>query len=191
MQGDRARVRISDVLETAPPLVLEALAELLLAQLFRRRPSAEARECYLAYVFEPAVRRRIDENRRKRGRLRLLPAQGRHYDLEEIFKRLNQKFFKGQLSCHRIGWSPKSSRTVLGHYDPAHHTITISRSLDSESVPIDVVEYLVFHEMLHIQFPLERHGSRRVMHSRPFREAERAFPNFRRVRERLKRIFAA
>ena len=190
LQGNRARVRISDVLEEAPSLVLEALAEILLAQLFRRRPSAEARECYLAYVFEPAVRRRIDENRRQRGRLRLLPAQGRHYDLDEIFARLNHKFFKGDLSCRQIGWSPKSSRSVLGHYDPAHHTITISRSLDSASVPAEVVEYLVFHEMLHIHFPLERNGSRRVMHSRAFRQAEKSYPGYRRVRDRLKGIFS-
>ena len=190
LRGNRARVRISDVLKEAPPLVLEALAEILLAQLFRRRASEEARECYLAYVFDPAVRRQIDETRRKRGRIRLLPAQGQHFDLEQIFARLNERFFKQELSCSRIGWSARHSRSVLGHYDPAHNTITISRSLDSSSVPGDVVEYLVFHEMLHIRFPLERHGSRRVMHSRAFREAEKSYPDYRRVRDRLKRLFS-
>jgi SprT-like family len=190
LRGNRAQVRISDMLEQAPPLVLEALAEILLTQLFRRRPSTEARECYLAYVFDPAVRRRIDETRRQRGRLRLLPARGEHYDLAEIFARLNRRFFQDALSCRRIGWSARRSRSVLGHYDPAHHTITISRSLDSGSIPAEVVEYLVFHEMLHIHFPLERHGSRRVVHSRAFREAEKRFPGYRRVRDRLKRIFS-
>jgi SprT-like family len=190
LRGNRARVHISDMLEQAPPLVLEALAEILLAQLFRRRPSEEARECYLAYVFDPAVRRRIDEVRRQRGRLRLLPARGQHYDLAEIFARLNREFFQNKLSCRRIGWSARASRRVLGHYDPAHHTITISRSLDSASVPSEVVEYLVFHEMLHIRFPLERRGPRRVVHSRAFREAEKSYPGYRRVRDRLKRIFS-
>lgn len=190
LRGNRARVRISDVLEEAPPIVLEALAEILLAQLFRIEASREARECYLAYVFEPSVRRRIDETRRLRGRLRLLPARGRYFDLEEIFARLNERFFKRQLSCRRIGWSARPSRSVLGHYDPAHHTITISRSLDTPSVPEDVVEYLVFHEMLHIRFPLERRGPRRVVHSRAFREAEKNYPHYRRVRDRLKKIFS-
>jgi SprT-like family len=190
LRGNRARVRISDVLKEAPPIVLEALAEILLAQLFRRQASEEARECYLAYVFEPAVRRRIDETRCKRGRLRLLPAQGKHFDLGEIFARLNERFFKQELTCSRIGWSARHSRSVLGHYDPAHKTITISRSLDSPAVPDDVVEYLVFHEMLHIRFPLERHGSRRVMHSRAFRVAEKSYPDYRRVRDRLKKIFS-
>jgi hypothetical protein len=189
LRGNRARVHISDVLSEAPTIVLEALAEILLAQLFRRRASEEARECYMAYIFEPAVRRRVDEARRSRGRVRLLPARGRHFDLAEIFSRLNQRYFDGELSSCRIGWTPRSSRSVLGRYDPAHHTIAISRALDSESVPLEIVEYLVFHEMLHIRIPLERRGSRRVVHSRAFHEAEKAFPDYRRVRERLKKRF--
>ncbi|MCL5005111.1 MAG: DUF45 domain-containing protein [Acidobacteria bacterium] len=189
LRGNRAQVRISDVLEEAPPIVLEALAEILLAQLFRRQASAEARECYMAYVFDPAVRRQIEETRRKRGRLRLLPAQGKYFDLEKIFASVNERFFKAELSCNRIGWSVRPSRSVLGHYDPAHNTITVSRSLDSPAVPADVVEYLVFHEMLHIRFPLERRGSRRVVHSRAFREAEKSYPHYRRVRERLAKLF--
>jgi len=190
LQGNRARVHISDVLAEAPAIVLEALAEILLTQLFRRRASEEARECYMAYVFDPAVRSRVDEARRTRGRVRLLPAHGRHYDLAEIYARLNQRLFNGELSSCRIGWSTRTSRTVLGRYDPAHHAITISKTLDSESIPLEIVEYLVFHEMLHIRIPLERHGSRRVVHSRAFHEAEKMFPNYRRVRERLKKIFS-
>lgn len=190
LRGNRARIRISDLLIGAPPIVLEALAEILLAQLFRRQASEEARECYMAYVFDPAVRRRVEEARRARSRVRLLPASGSHFDLEEIYARLNRRFFSNELSSCRIGWSTKPSRSVLGRYDPAHHTITISKALDSESVPLEVVEYLVFHEMLHIRIPLERHGSRRVIHSRAFHEAEKVFPNRKRVRERMKKIFS-
>ena len=190
LRGNRACVHISDVLAEAPLIVLEALAEILLAQLFRRQASEEARECYMAYVFEPAVRRRVDEARRLRGRVRLLPARGHYFDLAEIFSRLNQRYFDGEMSSCRIGWTPRPSRSVLGRYDPAHHTIAISSSLDSESVPLEIVEYLVFHEMLHIRIPLERRGSRRVVHSRAFHEAEKAFPDYRRVRERLKKIFS-
>jgi len=190
LRGNRARVRISDVLAEAPLIVLEALAEILLAQLFRRQASEEARECYMAYVFDPAVRRRVDETRRARGRVRLLPARGKRFDLTEIYSSLNHRFFNGELSLCRIGWSTRPSRSVLGRYDPAHHTITISQSLDSESIPLEIVEYLVFHEMLHIRIPLERRGSHRVIHPRAFREAEKTFPNYRQVRERLRRIFS-
>lgn len=188
LRGNCAVVHISDMLEKAPPIVTEALGEILLAQLFRRRPSREARECYLAYVMKPAVRQEIEEARRRRGRKRLLPAKGRHYDLEEIFSKLNRRFFRGELVPLRLGWSPTRSRTVLGHYDSAHGTIIITRLLDSSNVSNHLVEYLVFHEMLHIRFPVERNGHRRVIHSRQFREAEKKFPRFEQARRELKLI---
>jgi hypothetical protein len=185
---DRVEVHISDVLLDAPPLVLEALAEILVAQIYRRRPSREARECYLAYVFRPAVRGRIDDLRRQRSSKRLLPPHGRTYDLEKIFKRLNQQFFDGELVTPRLGWSLKRSRTVLGHYDSAHTTIIISRLLDSPAIPHYLLEYIMFHEMLHIRYPTERHGHRRVIHSREFREAEKRFPQYEQARHKMKNV---
>ncbi len=172
------RVRVSDVLAEASPLVLEALAEILLARIFRRRPSREARECYLAYTFQPVIRRRIDAARRERGSKRLLPARGSHHDLEKIFHDLNRRLFDGQIPPARLGWSRNHSHRILGHYDSGHGTIMISRELDSASVPCYLVEYVVYHEMLHIRFPVERRGQRRVIHSREFREAEKKFPQY-------------
>jgi len=188
LRNNHAQVCISDVLAGAPPLVLEALAEILLAQVFRRRPSREARECYLAYVFQPSMHRKIEDSRRQRGRKRLLPPDGRWHDLSAIFRRLNRRFFRGDLPLPRLGWSPNRSRTVLGHYDSAHAAITISRALDSPGVPRYLVEYLVFHEMLHMQYPVERRGHRRVLHSREFRLAEKKFPQYELARRKLKQF---
>jgi hypothetical protein len=190
LRDNHARVHVSDVLAEAPPLVLEALAEILLAQLFRRRPSREARECYMAYVFKPAVRHRIDEARRQRGRKRLLPPRGRHYDLEEMFSALNRKFFQGELPAARLGWSRKRSRRTLGNYDDAHRAITITRWFDSPTVPRDLVEYVVYHEMLHMKIPTERNGHRRVVHSPEFRKAEKQFPKYETALRQLKRLTA-
>ncbi len=142
----------------------------------------------MAYIMSPAVRQQIDLTRRQRGRKLLLGPKGRHFDLEQIFERLNGQFFGGELVRPRLGWSLKRSRALLGHYDSSHRTIAISRLLDSPRTPRYLVEYLVFHEMLHIRYPVERDGHRRVIHSREFREAERKFPQFERARRRLKLI---
>jgi predicted metal-dependent hydrolase len=82
----------------------------------------------------------------------------------------------------------KLSRTILGHYDSAHATIIISRVLDSPTVPSYLVEYLVYHEMLHIRYPVERRGHRRVVHSQEFRAAEKKFPRYEQVRRKLRRF---
>ena len=186
LRSNRLEVRIADVLQDAPPLVLEALAEILLCKVYRRRASREARECYLAYVLKPGVRRRIDQARRERGRKRLLPARGRWHKLEEIFQRLNENFFQGKLAVASLGWSLRSSRTILGHYDAGHGMIVINRVLDSPKAPAHLVEYLVFHEMLHMRFPVERNGHRRVVHSGEFRRAEREYPKYQEARKSLK-----
>jgi len=188
LRNQGIQARLSDVAASAPAIVLEALAEVLLASLFRRKPSREARECYMAWTFDPQVRERVDANRRTRGFKLMRPPQGQYYNLEEIFHRLNRDHFQGRLRLPRLGWSAEASLTLLGHHDSAHGTITISRMLDSSSVPLDVVEYLVYHEMLHIVYPVQRRGHRRVIHTREFQEAERRFPNYRPVQQTLKSI---
>ena len=175
------KAQISDLFEQASPLVIEAIAEILIARLFRRSPSREATDCYKAWANSPAVVRRVEEIHRQRGRKILLPAEGRHFNLAEIFDSLNRKFFEGRLPPTRIGWSMNRSRQSLGHYDSSHHTITITRWLDGPRTPRYVVEYLVFHEMLHVRHPVERSHHRRVVHSKAFQVAERAFPHYHRA----------
>jgi hypothetical protein len=188
LRGNRLRVSISDLLAESPPMVLEALAEILLAKLFRLRASREARECYLAHIFKESTRRRIEAVRRMRGYKRQGSAAGRRFDLVEIFTALNSRFFQGHLDQPRLGWSAKRSRTILGHYDSAHHSITVSRWLDSPSVPRYLVEYIMFHEMLHTLHPVTRNGHRRIVHSREFQDAERKFPKYEQARRQLKRM---
>ena len=126
--------------------------------------------------------------RRQRGRKIQRPAVGLFFNLNEIFTDLNQRFFDGELPQPRIGWSAVRSRTILGHYDSAHHSITISRLLDSRRVSKLLVEYVMFHEMLHILYPVERNGSRRVVHSRQFQETERRFPGYKEACKLLKAV---
>lgn len=179
--ANEIEVRLSDLLEGARPLVLEALAEILLTRLYRRRTSREARECYQAWAHSPLVVRRTEDVRRQRGRKLLLPPRGRRFDLKEIFADLNRRFFSGAVQGVRIGWSQNRSRTMLGHYDSSHRSITITRWLDGPRVPRYVVEYLVFHEMLHARIPVEHRNHRRIVHSAEFVAAERTFPDYARA----------
>src|SRR5579863_2224167 len=112
LRGNQLRVSISDLLAPSPPIVLEALAEILLGKVFRRRASREARECYLAYVFKESTRKRIEETRRRRGNKMQRPARGRCFDLAEIFGDLNRRYFAGALAPTRLGWSPRRTRAL-------------------------------------------------------------------------------
>lgn len=188
LKEGRIRVKISDLLKEASPVVLEAVAEILLCRLFRIRISREAQACYREFLSRPHVQQRAQHLRRQRGRKQIAPPQGQAYNLEEIFRRLNKRFFSNRLTDVGIGWSERRSRKVLGHFDPAHRVIVISRLLDSHRTPRLALEFLVYHEMLHLKYPPAERGGRRQVHSKEFRQAERRFPQAAEARRRLKRI---
>lgn len=181
-------LRISDLLEGAPPHVLEALMHMLIGKMFRFEVPAVFPRRYKLHVNSADFRRVVHTIRQQRGRKAIYAPQGRSYDLEAIFEDLNLRFFHGLMARPTLGWSLRKSRTLLGHYDPSHNVIVLSRLLDSPAVPLLVVEYVMYHEMLHLRFPAEHRGTRRCVHTKAFREAERAFPRLDEALAHLKRL---
>ena len=171
-------VKISDQLEGAPAPVQEALAHILLRKLYRKPIPRKYSHRYRLYLNRADVRRKSLLIRQIRGRKRILTSQGRAYDLDEIFDDLNRRFFNGLLAKPQLSWSPRKSRHMLGHFDPAHNAIIISRLFDHPKTPRLLVEYILYHEMLHLKFPVEYNRSRRRVHTKEFRESERKFPQY-------------
>ena len=176
MREGKLLVRLSDLLEGAPAPVLKAIAHILLAKMYRRAIDREAAARYRKYVSSHHVSRKAHLVRQMRGRKRLDSAQGRTYDLEALFEDLNQRFFHGLMARPQMTWSRDHSRNSLGHYDPAHNAIVVSRIFDHPRVPRFAVEYIVYHEMLHLKHPVKLRGSRRCVHSAEFQADEKLFP---------------
>jgi hypothetical protein len=105
-----------------------------------------------------------------------------------VFDDLNARYFKGELERPALSWSRQRTRRVFGHHDGIHRTIIISRTIDSPRVPLFALEYVLYHEMLHIKHPPRSNGSRRIYHSREFRADERRFENYDRAVEFLQQI---
>jgi hypothetical protein len=181
-------IKMADTLEPAPDTVIEALAEILLSKLFRRPVPAASNDRYRRYLNRHEVRSSLEQVRQARGRKRLLDPKGRHYDLIAMFEDLNFRYFNGLMARPALGWSPHASRTLLGHYDPSHHTIVLSRILDRAETPQLAVEYVLFHEMLHLRYPVEHRGARRCVHTKAFKEAEKQFEHFRVAKALLRHL---
>jgi predicted metal-dependent hydrolase len=77
---------------------------------------------------------------------------------------------------------------MLGHFDPSHNAIVISRIFDRGDVPALALEYVMFHEMLHLRFPVDHGGAKRRVHTKDFREAEKQFPRLKEAKEMLKKL---
>ena len=168
-------VRISDLLEGAPEPILRALAHILLAKLYRKPIEREHSTRYRRYVSSHDITQKAHLMRQRRGRKRIESPKGRVYDLEEIFERLNARFFYGLLARPQMTWSRSDARNMLGHYDPAHNAIVVSKVFDQPQVPAYAVEYIVYHEMLHLKHPVKLRGSRRCVHSAEFQAEEKLF----------------
>jgi len=188
MREGKLLVRLSDLLEGAPAPVLKAIAHILLAKMYRRAIDREAAARYRKYVSSHHVSRKAHLVRQMRGRKRLDSAQGRTYDLEALFEDLNQRFFHGLMARPQMTWSRDHARNSLGHYDPAHNAIVVSRIFDHPRVPRFAVEYIVYHEMLHLKHPVKLRGSRRCVHSADFQAEEKLFPQLDEVKQFLRHL---
>ncbi len=73
-----------------------------------------------------------------------------------------------------VSYSKEKSFRRLGFYDSARNRIVISKSLDDKRVPSYVIEFVLYHELLHSVIDVE-FKSKRVVHSKKFREAEEKF----------------
>jgi predicted metal-dependent hydrolase len=188
LREGRLLVRLSDLLEGAPDAIVRAIAHILLAKMYRKPIDRAHAARYRKYVGSHEVANKAHLVRQMRGRKLLNSPKGRIYDLDSIFEDLNRRFFHGLMGRPRMSWSPTKTRRILGHYDPAHNAIVISRIFDHPAIPQYVVEYIVYHEMLHLKHPVRLRGSRRCVHSAEFRAEEELFPDLQRAEMFLKRL---
>jgi hypothetical protein len=167
---------LSDLLEGAPEPVVRAIAHILLAKLYKKPIDAAQDQRYKRFAYSAAVTRQTELIRGVRGTKRFFGPEGHYYHLEEVFDSLNVRFFGGLLGRPQLTWSEQVSKRALGHYDAAHNTIVVSRVFDRPSSPRYAIEYLLYHEMLHLKHPVKIKGLRRSVHPREFKQDEALFP---------------
>jgi hypothetical protein len=188
LRQGRIFVRLSDLLEGAPEPVLYAILHILLAKLYRKPIDAAHATRYRRFTGSHAMSEKAHLIRQMRGRKRVTGPKGNYYDLDQVFEDLNLRFFHGLMARPQMTWSGNRSLRSLGHYDPAHNTIVVSLVFDGPRVPNYAIDYLVYHEMLHLRHPVKLRGSRRCVHPAAFQAEEKLFPQLAEAKEFLKRL---
>ena len=136
----------------------------------------------------------LNPQRLRRVSVLALQAQGRCFDLEAIYQKLNRDYFSEQVEAH-ITWgrrAPSRRRRSIrfGAYDSRKRLIRIHPLLDQAFVPLYVVENVVFHEMLHQLNPPQRVNGRWSIHTPAFRQEERRYTQFEQAEEWQRRHLA-
>jgi hypothetical protein len=190
-RDSRLEVKLSDLWQGAPAPVIEALAYILISKMFRKEAPAHASNTYRRWLNRQDVRRDMQMVKQLRGRKFVSGPEGKAWNLETIFEELNAKYFDGLMARPDLGWSRRPSRTTLGHYDPSHHAIILSSLMDDPAVNRLAVEYVLYHEMLHLKHPVDHRGARRCVHTRSFHAEEKLFEGLEEAKEILKKLCAS
>ncbi len=105
-------------------------------------------------------------------------TNGDFYDLQQLFKKINAEYFQNGLGQPRLCWSSRRATRRLGYYHPDTDTITLSCFLDQKTMPVYVVEYVLYHEMLHKKLGLKEVNSYRLAHTTQFKQQEKKFKQY-------------
>lgn len=175
-------VRASDKLKDAPQEVKEALAYVLLSKIKGIRVAPRYKRTYNEYIHNIIINESFDN---VKG---IHEPNGSYFDLDEIFCSVNNKFFDNEISKPSLRWSKRRAYRIFGRYDRSKNEIVVSSLLDEKKTPKFVVEYIMYHEMLHIKFGFTYKRGRRKIHTGPFKKEEEKFPFYKESIDYLKKI---
>lgn len=176
-------IRISHYLKEAPVAILNAIGVILFDKLFRVKTDPLLKKMYKLYVYSL----QITSVNTKRAISSKYKAEGKYYNLSEMFDVLNRVYFSNRLEKPILGWSLNKSTTRLGFYDAERKLLVVSSVFDRWRVPAYMVNFILYHEMLHILIPVRVLNGRRRVHTAEFKKLERAFPEYEKAQIWLKR----
>lgn len=180
--------KISDYLDGSPDDVQTSLAWYLLCRAHHRRCPPGKADRYIGYARSQELWGPNRSRYLSRARNLVIGPKGEHRDIKEVFDYVNTCYFSGGLQPLVLAWSCESPRQRLGFYFDSLNLLAANRVLDSSRVPRYVLEFVVYHELLHHVDAAGARRIRRVHHTREFREQERAFSHYEDAERWLRRL---
>lgn len=110
-------------------------------------------------------------------------AVGNHHHLKDSFQRVNWAYFEGKQTLPHLQWSKRTSHRKLGHFNPVPDTIQISSALDTTKVPEYVLDYVMYHEMVHRILGISEINGRKSSHNAAFHQMEREYAHYEKAKQ--------
>lgn len=173
VKGKRASIVLSDYLEDAPSVVKLELCESVLLRIRGKRGDMPA---YAAWVSEDGFTEKNRGTYLKRSKNLARTDAGTYRNLTDSLDRLLDLGLvnPSDISDSYFTWTARPNYSRVGYCSPMMRVVAVSCSLDSPDVPEKVLDYVVYHETLHL-----RQGFRPFSrsHDRQFRMLEREYPD--------------
>jgi hypothetical protein len=182
----RLEFKLNEGLRGADSLVLEGILGILTARMRGiddARVPAEAARAYRDHMVQRPALGRVGRSRKH------IEPVGTHRSLLASYLRVSLDMDLMLPEVPKLSWSREVARHRFGHWDPDHHAVVISQVLDDPKVPEFVLDYVVYHELLHILHPVKMgSGSKRIVHSAAFKRDERKFPDWEEAEKWISRL---
>jgi hypothetical protein len=185
VEDGRLVYKLNEALQHAPSDVVEGIVAILLCKIEGIKEKEANRERIRAYR-EFMAGPRPESGRKSRKHIEPV---GKHRSLIESYLRVTLDMDLIVPEVPTLSWSQQVSRNRFGHWDAEHKCIVISQVLDDPRVPEFVLDYVVYHEVLHIIHPVRMgSGSKRRVHTAAFRRDERKFPQWKEGEAWIKKL---
>lgn len=164
----RIEVQASKQWAEVSPEIQKGLVQMLFARLFKVKKKTINMDLYHNFI---------------RSLPKVVRKTHTHPVLEESFKRVNEQFFGGLMQQPNLRLGKGINR--LGTYEYATDTIKVTEYLLEHP---HLMDYVMYHEMLHKKHQYKEGVQRTQHHSAQFREDEAKFPNAEKLEQELQKL---
>jgi hypothetical protein len=172
-------VKMTDVMADMPERFHKALALILVGRHEKKPYPKEEDQVFNKYAAMPEVQQVLRQRAVSRKRKpKTYGVQGEKYNLEEVFNKVNRIYFKAKLKQPVLSWTRDCTRRRMGYVTGNPPRVYISKTLDRKSTPRYAIDFIMYHELLHIVMGSVKKGKRVYHHTREFREAEKKFKKY-------------
>ncbi|MCL1811813.1 MAG: M48 family metallopeptidase [Methanomassiliicoccaceae archaeon] len=185
--GDTIDVKISDYLIDAPDDVVRDFSSMIIGTIVNKKPAYG--KAYLDWVRSDEY---INGKRKiylRRSRNLTGSMEGNERDLADSLDRLLDSglLTPPNISNSFFSWTKIPNVRKVGFCSPMMRVVGVSSSLDDVSVPEFVLDYVVYHESLHLAQGY-RPGQR--SHDKKFRIDERRYPRYEEAESYLRSFWS-
>ncbi len=105
--------------------------------------------------------------------------------LETSFDRVNHQFLSNSVEKPNLTWGTASFRKLASYN---FHTDTITVSTLFADADSEILDFLMYHELLHKYHKFKHNYGRSSFHTRAFKEDEKLYPNHEKIEKEIETI---
>ncbi len=185
--GKKVSFQITDYLAEAGPDVRGDFAMSLYTKIAHRGDGNIYSPRLREYLVSDAFLERNQPLYIKRSRNLTRSPRGENFDLRDTYDNLLASGMLDEPQKVSLNWTISENRMRVGYCSTIMHVVAISSLLDNMNVPEHVHEYVLYHELLHLEDGLSN-GKRH--HTAEFRAKEHLYPKWRESEDWLRRLAA-